>query len=130
MNSNEFSGVGRRKSAVARVRIKPGNGRCFVNDREVDFSQLSDSANTLFTKPLKVTQMEGKLDLFVRVAGGGEVGQMGAISMGLSRAIEKMNGELRAPLKEAGLLTRDSRVRERKKPGRPGARKRFQFSKR
>ncbi len=130
MDQNEFIGIGRRKCAVARVRIKAGSGKFLVNDKEFDFSKLSDATNTILTKPLKTVDMDGKLDLVVRVNGGGENGQMGAIALGLARALEQMDGNFRIPLKRAGLLTRDFRVKERKKAGRPGARKRFQFSKR
>ncbi len=130
MDQNEFIGIGRRKCAVARVRIKAGSGKFLVNDKEFDFSKLSDATNIILTKPLKTVDMDGKLDLVVRVNGGGENGQMGAIALGLARALEQMDGNFRIPLKRAGLLTRDFRVKERKKAGRPGARKRFQFSKR
>jgi small subunit ribosomal protein S9 len=130
METGDCVGIGRRKCAVARVRVRPGSGKVLINREEVDFSTLSDAANTLFLKPLKTVEMDGKVDLFVRVNGGGGVGRIGAISLGLSRALQKMNPSFREALKKEGLLTCDDRVKERKKPGRPGARKRFQFSKR
>ena len=126
----EFIGIGRRKTAVARVRISKGDNKWFVNGKELVRSDLSDDLNSSLMKPLRTVALEEGIYLRAYVQGGGFVGQMGAIVLGLSRALEKMNPEWRFALKKAGLLTRDSRVKERKKPGQPGARKRFQFSKR
>jgi small subunit ribosomal protein S9 len=123
-------GTGRRKTAVARVRIRPGAAGVFeVNGRAVDayFSRAADV--TTARQPLQAIR-GGPFDVFVNVRGGGNTGQAGAIRHGLARALEAHNREWRGPLKAQGYLTRDPRVVERKKPGRPGARKRFQFSKR
>lgn len=126
----EFVTVGRRKSAVAKVRLSKGNGKWAINGKEVDRTGLSDEINALFLKPFRVIGDESGFNFRASVSGGGYRGQADAIVLGLARALEKMNPEWRPLLKKAGLLTRDARVKERKKPGRPGARKRFQFSKR
>ncbi|MDR1256082.1 MAG: 30S ribosomal protein S9 [Puniceicoccales bacterium] len=127
---SEFYGTGRRKCAIARVRLKNGNGDILVNGKGVvDFCSL-EHAERLILAPLAVTNMKAVVDVRVDVMGGGAVGQAGAVSLGIARALEKMNPELRLTLKKAGLLRRDSRVHERKKAGQRGARKRFQFSKR
>lgn len=126
----EFYGTGRRKCAVARVRICSGNGQIRINGKEViDFSALEHVENTILA-PINVSGVGSSIDVTAETYGGGVVGQAGAVSLGLARALEKMNPDLRASLKKAGLLTRDSRVHERKKPGQRGARRRFQFSKR
>lgn len=126
-----FSATGRRKTAVARVRIKSGSGRFLVNDQELEqFCCNIEGVNHAIMAPLKAVELEKSLDVIVSVRGGGITGQAGAISHGIARALQLMNVELRSPLKKRGLLTRDPRMKERKKPGRPGARKRFQFSKR
>jgi small subunit ribosomal protein S9 len=125
-----YCGTGRRKCAVACVKICEGTGKFDVNGKTVaEFCPLDSAERQLFA-PLVLTDNVDRLDVNVKTSGGGIIGQVGAISLGLARALEKMNSELRAVLKKEGLLTRDSRVRERKKPGQPGARKRFQFSKR
>ncbi len=123
-------GTGRRKSAVARVRIRPGDGKFQVNDREVDqfFTELRDREGV--RAPLKTTNTLGKLDIFVNVSGGGFTGQAGAVLLGLARALMAYDPSLEPVLREHDFLTRDSREVERKKPGQPGARRRFQFSKR
>lgn len=123
-------GVGRRKTAVARVRIKPGAGAFKVNNREVNefFAEERDRADVL--APLKVSRAEGSFDVFVNVKGGGTTGQAGAIKLGLARALLSYDESFEPALRESNLLTRDPRKVERKKPGQPGARKRFQFSKR
>jgi small subunit ribosomal protein S9 len=123
-------GTGRRKSAVARVRIKQGTGTFLINNREVDefFTQLRDRKKTHV--PLEATQMEGKLDVFVNVHGGGYTGQADAVLLGLARALKGYDPTLESILRDNGFLTRDPRRVERKKYGQPGARKRFQFSKR
>ena len=123
-------GTGRRKSAVARVRIRDGGGLFVVNgrEREVFFSNEQDRQQAIAS--LRVTQTEGKYDVFVLVEGGGPTGQSGAIRMGLARALCAADPTLEATLRGAGHFTRDSRVKERKKYGRRGARRSFQFSKR
>jgi small subunit ribosomal protein S9 len=123
--------IGRRKTASARVRlIAGGTGKLTINDREGDVYLYDEALRTIATKPLRSIETEEQFDVVVRVAGGGPFGQAVAISHGLARALEKHNPEWRSALKKAGLLTRDPRERERKKSGQPGARKRFQFSKR
>lgn len=123
-------GTGRRKSAVARVRVKPGDGKYLINGREIDvyLSEVRDRTDVV--APLKVTQTEGKLDVFVKVQGGGFTGQTGAIVLGLARALKGYDPTLEPNLREEGMLSRDPRRVERKKYGQPGARARFQFSKR
>ena len=123
-------GVGRRKSAVARVRVAPGTGKILINERELnDYYTLERDRKAIFG-PLEVTNTGGKMDIFVNATGGGPSGQTGAISMGLGRALAKYDASLEAPLRGAGFMTRDSRMKERKKYGQRGARRRFQFSKR
>lgn len=126
----EFVTVGRRKTAVAKVRLSKGSGIWMINGKEVDRSKLSDEVNALLMKPFRTVGDENGLNFRAFVSGGGCMGQIDAIVLGIARAMEKMNPEWRLPLKKAGLLTRDARSKERKKPGRPKARKRFQFSKR
>ena len=126
----EFVTVGRRKTAVAKVRLSKGTGVWMINGNEVDRSKLSDEINALLIKPFRTIGDENGLNFRAFVSGGGYMGQIDAIVLGIARAMEKMNPEWRLPLKKAGLLTRDARSKERKKPGRPKARKRFQFSKR
>lgn len=126
----EFVTVGRRKTAVAKVRLSKGTGVWMINGNEVDRSKLSDEINALLMKPFRTIGDENGLNFRAFVSGGGYMGQIDAIVLGIARAMEKMNPEWRLPLKKAGLLTRDARSKERKKPGRPKARKRFQFSKR
>lgn len=126
----EFVTVGRRKTAVAKVRLSKGTGVWTINGTEVDRSKLSDEINALLLKPFRTVGDENGLNFRAFVSGGGYMGQIDAIVLGIARAMEKMNPEWRLPLKKAGLLTRDARSKERKKPGRPKARKRFQFSKR
>lgn len=130
VNTEEFVTVGRRKTAVARVRLSKGEGHWEINGQEVDRAKLSDAINSLLIKPFRVVGDESSFNFRAFVKGGGFMGQTEAIVLGLARALEKMNPEWRPLLKKEGLLTRDSRSKERKKPGRPGARKRFQFSKR
>lgn len=126
----EFTGVGRRKTSSARVRIGPGSGKVTINGKDLEtYCYTEQLAKTAIT-PLFVTETKDSLDVKVRVEGGGPTGQAGAISHGIARALQKMNPDFRPALKKAGLLTRDPRMKERKKPGQPGARKRFQFSKR
>ena len=128
--TGELLGTGRRKSATARVRIKPGSGKITVNHRNVETHFPIDEHRMIINEPFQATENAEKFDVRVNVQGGGTAGQAEAIRLGISRALLLHDAELRAALKAEGLLTRDSRVRERKKPGQPGARKNFQFSKR
>ncbi len=123
-------GTGRRKTAVARVRIRPGEGKFVINKRELDAYFLLDKDRQAVRTPLTVTDTAKSLDVYVNVGGGGITGQAGAVLLGLARALAKYNPEFYSKLKEHNLLTRDPRKVERKKPGQPGARRRFQFSKR
>jgi len=122
--------VGRRKTAVARVRLSPGTGKWIINGRQVEDYFTIESHRTAIQQPLKLTETAGKFDIFVNVTGGGPHGQADAVRHGVARALNKVDVALRPKLKSAGMLTRDPRTRERKKYGQPGARKRFQFSKR
>ena len=125
-----FWGTGRRKNAVARVRIRPGEGTILVNNRTIEDYLPRFFWKTQALEALKVAGVEGKVDVLVRAHGGGLTGQAGAIRLGLARAILKLNPQARPALKKAGLLCRDSRMVERKKFGQKGARARFQYSKR
>jgi small subunit ribosomal protein S9 len=122
--------VGRRKTAVARVIVKPGSGEVTVNDKPLEKYFPIDTLRNEVLLPLTVTEMAGKYDVVANVLGGGPSGQAGAVKLGISRALVDMNNELRVKLREFDLLTRDSRMVERKKYGQKKARKRFQFSKR
>ena len=124
------AGTGRRKTAVARVRLIAGAGKWMVNDVEIEKYIPREALRTYLRQPLALTGLDGKFDVIVSANGGGLSGQSGAIRHGLSRALVASDANLREVLKKAGCLTRDSRMKERKKPGQPGARKRFQFSKR
>ena len=128
--TGELLGTGRRKSATARVRIKPGSGKITVNHRNVETYFPIDEHRMIINEPFQTTEKSEKFDVRVNVQGGGIAGQAEAIRLGIARALLLHDAELRPALKAEGLLTRDSRVRERKKPGQPGARKNFQFSKR
>lgn len=123
-------GVGRRKTAVARVRIAPGSGKIEVNGRTINEYFTAEKDRKSIFGPLEVTNTGGKMDLWARCNGGGLTGQAGAIVMGLGRALAKYDASLEVSLRGAGYLTRDSRMKERKKYGQRGARRRFQFSKR
>ena len=123
-------GMGRRKSAVARVRIRPGDGKFLVNKREVDRFFCIDKDRRAVRTPLNVTETTKSMDVFVNVRGGGISGQAGAVVLGLARALLKADADYEPKLREHNLLRRDPRKVERKKYGQPGARKRFQFSKR
>lgn len=125
-----YYGTGRRKSAVARVRLKPGEGRIVVNRRPMDEYFGRPTLRMVIAQPLKIVGVEGKYDVIADVRGGGSTGQAEAIRHGISRALLALDGGHRPPLRQAGLLTRDPRVKERKKYGQRGARARFQFSKR
>ena len=130
MNHTTQTAVGRRKTSVARVFVRPGNGNIIVNQRPLDRFFGRETARMVVRQPLILTETEGKVDVVVNVTGGGGSGQAGAIRHGLARALLKYNDELRSPLREAGFLTRDSRMVERKKIGLHKARKRPQYSKR
>jgi small subunit ribosomal protein S9 len=127
---NVFIGTGRRKSSVARVRLVPGTGERTVNGRPLDTYFGREVLTLQAKRPLEITETESKMDVIVRVSGGGKSGQAGAISLGIARALKSSDAGLKALLDKEGLLTRDPRMKERKKYGQPGARKRFQFSKR
>ena len=129
-DTNIFYGTGRRKNAVARVRIIPGKGNITINGSTLDEYMPTEVSKIIVKQPLVVTGNEGKYDLIVKVIGGGFSGQAGAIRHGLSRALVKANIENKAALKAAGFLTRDPRMKERKKYGLKKARKAPQFSKR
>ena len=122
--------VGRRKESVARVRLVPGDGTITINGRTMDEYFGRETSKMILVEPLKLVDQMGKLNVLVTAKGGGLSGQAGAIRHGISRALCDLNPEWRPILKKAGFLTRDARAVERKKYGRPGARKRFQFSKR
>lgn len=126
----EFLGTGRRKTSVARVRLAVGSGRITVNGRPFENYFPTDTLRSVATQPLAVTDSVGKYDVRVNVKGGGPSGQAGAVRHGIARALLEADINLRPTLKVNGLLTRDPRMKERKKYGQPGARKRFQFSKR
>ena len=126
----QWYGTGRRKSSTARVWLRPGDGTITINKRPIDEYFGRETLKMVLRQPLELVEQIGKMDLVVNVSGGGLSGQAGAIRHGLSRALVEMNGDLRGNLKKAGFLRRDSRKVERKKYGQPGARKRFQFSKR
>ena len=122
--------TGRRKTSTARVRLNAGGGNFIVNGREVNDYFPTSQLRKIVAGPLAEVEMSDSLDVIVNVCGGGCTGQAGAVRLGIARALEKMDSELRKTLKKAGHLRRDPRKKERKKPGQPGARKRFQFSKR
>ena len=123
-------GTGRRKSPVARVWLQAGEGKILVNDRQVDEFFPRTTLKMVLIQPLKAAGVEGKFDVLASVSGGGMTGQAGAIRLGIARALVRADDAMRTALKKAGFLTRDPRVKERKKYGQRGARARFQFSKR
>ncbi|MCX6978256.1 MAG: 30S ribosomal protein S9 [Verrucomicrobia bacterium] len=128
--SQEFIATGRRKEAVARIRMSPGTGKIQVNGRTFeDYFKTTNLQNTVL-QPFEVVKAINVYDVSINASGGGMNGQAGAVRLAISRALTEANPELRALLKPVGFLTRDPRMKERKKPGQPGARKRFQFSKR
>ena len=122
--------TGKRKTAVARVWLTPGDGNITINKRPIDDYLKRETAKMVIRQPLELTETLEKYDIYVNVRGGGISGQAGAIKHGISKALLEVNPDFRPLLKKAGFLTRDSRVKERKKYGQPGARKRFQYSKR
>ena len=130
MPNIEYYGTGRRKTSTARVFLRPGTGTITVNHREFERFFPTDALRLQVRRPLLVTETGEKFDILATVAGGGVNGQAGAIRLGIARALVEFNNELRKQLKKDGLLTSDSRIKERKKYGLAGARKRFQFSKR
>ncbi len=129
-DTTEFVGTGRRKTAVARVRLAAGSGKIVVNGRPMENYFLVDGQRLLVLQPLTLTDTAAKFDIRVSVSGGGPNGQAGAVRHGIARALLRADANLRPTLKAGGMLTRDPRMRERKKYGQPGARKRFQYSKR
>lgn len=130
MKENYFYATGRRKNAIARVYLKPGTGKFTVNNRELADYVKRDTLQMIIEQPLTATDMLGKVDIKAYAEGGGLSGQSGALLLGIARALVKSDQELKPVLRRGGFLTRDPRMVERKKYGRPGARKRFQFSKR
>jgi small subunit ribosomal protein S9 len=125
-----FYGTGRRKTSVARVWLRSGQGRIAINRRAFENYFPRESLRMIIAQPLEVTNTVGQFDILVNVGGGGPTGQAGAVRHGIARALVRFDEKLRQPLKKAGLLTRDPRMRERKKYGQPGARQKFQYSKR
>lgn len=125
-----YAATGRRKTATARVRITPGTGKFIANNRDFETYFSHENFAKEASAPLATVEMKDQIDVTANVHGGGVSGQAGAVAHGVARALEKMDAELRSPLKKAGHLKRDPRQKERKKAGQPGARKRFQFSKR
>ena len=126
----QFYGTGRRKTSVARVFLRPGQGRITVNRRPFEDYFPRETLRMIIAQPLQLTNTLGQIDVLVNVGGGGPTGQAGAVRHGIARALVRFDDKLRATLKKAGLLTRDPRMRERKKYGQPGARQKFQYSKR
>lgn len=130
MTDKRFYATGKRKCAIARVYMKEGSGLLTINKRNFDDYFTRDSLKMLIRQPLEMTGQKDKFDFFINVCGGGIAGQAGAIKHGISKVLVEYDLALRSTLKRAGFLSRDSRIKERKKYGQPGARKRFQFSKR
>lgn len=128
--STVYTATGRRKSAIARVRIQPGSGNITINKRPAKDYLMRETLEMIIRQPLVLTEQAAHYDIAVNVRGGGLSGQAGAIRHGITRALLEANPELRPQLKAVGYVTRDPRTVERKKPGQPGARKKFQFSKR
>jgi len=130
MANQEILATGRRKSASASVRLRPGTGKIVINKKDIKEYLPTDALVGYVNQPLVAVDAAGKFDIFANIKGGGMVGQAGALRHGIARALVKNDEDVKSVLKSSGMLTRDSRVKERKKPGQPGARKRFQFSKR
>ena len=126
----QYYGTGRRKTSTARVYLRPGAGAVQVNRKPFETYFPNETLRMIIRQPLQLTETANTFDVLVNVAGGGPAGQAGAIRHGITRALLEYNGDLRPTLKQAGLVTRDPRIKERKKYGQKGARKRFQFSKR
>ena len=130
MAEQKFYATGKRKTSIARVWLKPGSGKIVVNQRPLDDFFGRETSKMVVHQPLELTNNVGKYDVFVNVCGGGPSGQAGAIKHGITKALLEVDPELRAVLKKAGFITRDSRAKERKKYGKAAARRSFQFSKR
>lgn len=130
MAEQRFYATGKKKTSVARVWMKPGSGNIVINQRSLDDFFGRETSKMVVRQPFELTENVGKFDLFVNVRGGGPSGQAGAIKHGITKALLEADPELRATLKKAGFITRDSRIKERKKYGRAAARRSFQFSKR
>jgi small subunit ribosomal protein S9 len=130
MTAKRVYATGKRKTAIARVYMKEGSGVIVVNKRNFDDYFTRDSLKMLIKQPLEIAGKNDQFDFYVNVCGGGMAGQAGAVKHGISKALVEYDADLRPTLKKEGFLTRDSRIKERKKYGQPGARKRFQFSKR
>jgi len=130
MSLEQYYGTGRRKSSTARVYLRPGRGNFIVNRNDINTYFNRDSLKLMINQPLELVGLVGKFDILVNVKGGGKAGQAGAVRLGIARALLEYDQNLRSDLKKQGMLTRDARKVERKKYGQPGARKRFQFSKR
>jgi small subunit ribosomal protein S9 len=130
MSAMSYYATGKRKTSIARVWLKEGSGNCVVNKRNFDDYFALDMLKRIIMQPFDVTDKKGKFDLYINVNGGGIAGQAGAVRHGISKALVEYDEGLKPILKKAGFLTRDARVKERKKYGQPGARKRFQYSKR
>ncbi len=128
--ADDFIATGRRKNAIARIRLRPGNGQIVVNGKPIEEYFGRATARMIVMQPFELTQTTGRFDCYARVNGGGHSGQAGALKHGISKALLDADPAYRATLKRAGFLTRDSRMKERKKYGRRGARASFQFSKR
>ena len=126
----QYYGTGRRKTSTARVYLRPGDGNVRVNNKTFEQYFPNQALRMIIRQPLQLTDTAAKFDIVVNVAGGGPAGQAGAVRHGITRALLEFNADLRPALKHAGLVTRDPRIKERKKYGQKGARKRFQFSKR
>jgi small subunit ribosomal protein S9 len=126
----QYYGTGRRKTSTARVFLRPGKGDITVNQRPLDGAFPTEALRSQIKQPLLLTETADKFDVLATIAGGGVSGRAGALKLGIARALIEYNAELRQRLKQAGFLTRDARIKERKKYGQKGARKRFQFSKR
>ena len=130
MGTKRYYATGKRKSAVARVWLQEGSGAIVINKKPMDEYFSVEMARKLVNQPLQLAEMDNKLDIMATVAGGGVTGQAGAVKHGITKALLEYNPELRPVLKKAGFITRDARIKERKKYGQRGARARFQFSKR
>ena len=126
----QYYGTGRRKCSVARVYLRPGTGTIHVNEKPFGDYFVSEALRMIVQQPLQLTESSGKFDVYANIQGGGHTGQAWAMRLGISRALCEFNLELRSRLKQGGFLTRDARIKERKKYGQPGGRKRFQYSKR
>ena len=126
----QYYGTGRRKTSTARVFLRPGNGGLVINRKPLEQAFPTEALRTQIKQPMLLTETTDKFDILATLSGGGIAGQAGALRLGIARALVEYNIELRQRLKKAGFLTRDARIKERKKYGQKGARKRFQFSKR